>query len=325
MDVTIRTWNEAADGAARFDRAVHAGAEAVADALATSSGLAWVDVLDPTEAEFAPFAAALHLDPLAVEDALTVHERPKSLRYGEVLFVTAYTVTDDGTTNRLSVFLFECGVLTVRLGPGFDVDTVARSIAANAGLLRYGPHALELMLLDAIVDGYTSRVTAVDERLDDVEAILFDDRASDRVSQMTFALHKDVSELRRIVLPMRDVVGSLLRRVSATPEEHQLLPYAEDVYDHTMRAADWTDGLRDGVESVRSTNLALVDNRLNTVMKKLTSWAAIIAIPTAITGYFGQNVPYPGFAEEWGFWLSLVTMVLLAGGLFILFKRRGWI
>ena len=325
MDVTIRTWNEGASGEPCFDRSDHAEVVTVEDALTRNSGLTWVDVLDPTEAQFAPLASALHLDKLAVEDALTVHERPKSLRYGEILFVTAYTVTEDGSTSRISMFLFAHGVLTVRLGLGFDVEGVADAIAENADLLRFGPHALELMLLDAVVDGYTARITAVDEKLDDVESILFDNRSSDRVSQVAFELHKNVGELRRIVLPMRDVVGSLLRRVSAATEKHDLLPYAEDVYDHTMRAADWTEGLRDAVESVRSTNLALVDNQLNTVMKKLTSWAAIIAVPTAITGYFGQNIPYPGFGKEWGFWVSLLMMLALAGGLYTAFKRRGWL
>ncbi len=325
MDVTIRTWNDGAAGGPAFDRADHARVPDAERALAAPSGLTWVDVLDPTEEEFAPLASALRLDPLAVEDALTVRERPKSLRYGEVLFVTAYTVAEDGNTSRISIFLFTHGLLTVRLGDGFDLDAVADGIAENADLLRHGPHALELMLLDAVVDGYTAHVTALDEQVDDVESILFDNRASDRVSQLTFELHKGVGQLRRVVLPMRDVVGSLLRRVSATPEERELLPYAEDVYDHTMRAADWTESLRDAVESVRATNLALVDNQLDTVMKKLTSWAAIIAVPTAITGYFGQNLPYPGFGKEWGFWMSLLLMLAIAGGLYAVFKRRGWI
>ncbi|BDH56995.1 magnesium transporter CorA family protein [Tsukamurella sp. PLM1] len=323
MDLTLRTFN---DGAAPcFDRIDHAGIDTAAEALRAPSSMAWVDVLDPAEEEFAPLAAALKLDKLAVEDALTVHERPKSLRYGEILFVTAYTLTEAGDTSRISLFLFEHGLLTVRLGHGFDVDAVSENISENADLLRFGPKSLELMLLDAVVDGYTARVTAIDEQLDDVESILFDGRQSDRVSQVTFDLHKQVGALRRVVLPMRDVVGSLLRRISAAPDLHELLPYAEDVYDHTMRAADWTEGLRDSVESVRSTNLALVDNQLNTVMKKLTSWAAIIAVPTAITGYFGQNVPYPGYDQPWGFWLSALLMLVLAGGLYVAFKRRGWI
>lgn len=322
MKLTLRTWH---DGAGSFECTDHVDVEAATAALKAPSGLAWVDALDPTDADFAPLAHALGLDKLAVEDALTQHERPKSLRYGDVLFVTAYTVAEEGGISRISLFLFETGLLTVRLGDTFDVAAAADNIDDNVDLLHFGPHALELMLLDAVVDGYTARVTAIDEQLDDIEGVLFDPRASDRVSQATFGLHKQVRELRRMVLPMRDVVGSLLRRVSAAPNQHDLLPFAEDVYDHTVRASDWTDSLHDGVESVRSTNLALVDNQLNSVMKKLTSWAAIIAVPTAITGYFGQNVPYPGFGQAWGFWVSLVVMITLAGGLYVAFRRRGWL
>ncbi|WP_019203364.1 magnesium transporter CorA family protein [Tsukamurella sp. 1534] len=323
MDVTIRTWRDAAEPP--FAQVDHAATAAATEALRAASGMTWVDVLDPTEEEFAPLAQAMELDPLAVEDTLTVRERPKSLRYGDTLFVTTDTVAEDGAMSRISLFVCGRGVLSVRLGTGFDTDEVAHQITDNVGLLHFGINALELMILDAVVDGYTARISAIDEQLDDLESILFDNRASDRVSQTTFTLHKQVGALRRIVLPMRDVAGALLRRVSADPEQHDLLPYAEDVYDHTMRAADWTESLRDGVESVRSTNLALVDNQLNTVMKKLTSWAAIIAVPTAITGYYGQNVPYPGFGAQWGFWLSLVTMIVMAGGLYAAFKRRGWL
>ncbi|ADG78372.1 Mg2 transporter protein CorA family protein OS=Tsukamurella paurometabola (strain ATCC 8368 / DSM / CCUG 35730 / CIP 100753 / JCM 10117 / KCTC 9821 / NBRC 16120 / NCIMB 702349 / NCTC 13040) OX=521096 GN=Tpau_1754 PE=3 SV=1 [Tsukamurella paurometabola] len=324
MNVTIRTWQPGANP--HFDVEDNSDPAVVAEALSDQSGLAWVDVLDPTDESFAPFAEALNLDPLAVEDALTVHERPKSLRYDNSLFVTAYTVTGDGAASRISLFLFKCGLLTVRLGSGFDVVAAAHTIAENEVLLKYGPYALELFLLDAIVDGYTARAAAIDEQVDDLESALFDDgHGGDEVAQETFTLHKEVGQLRRIVSPMREVSSALLRRVSVDPEKRELLPYAEDVHDHTMRAADWAETLRDNVESVRSTNLALVDNQLNTVMKKLTSWAAIIAVPTAVTGYFGQNVPYPGSEQEWGWIVSTLTMVALAGGLYWMFKRRGWL
>ena len=92
-----------------------------------------------------------------------------------------------------------------------------------------------------------------------------------------------------------------------------------------LRVSEWTESLRDMVTTVFDTNLSLQDARLNTVMKKLTSWAAIIAVPTAITGYFGQNVPYPGFGKEWGFVLSVVVMIVIAVTLYVSFKRRDWL
>ena len=93
----------------------------------------------------------------------------------------------------------------------------------------------------------------------------------------------------------------------------------------TSCASEWTESLRDMVTTVFETNLSLQDARLNTVMKKLTGWAAIIAVPTAVTGWFGQNIPYPGFAKSSGLWASAIVIVVLAGTLYIMFKRRNWL
>jgi magnesium transporter len=116
-----------------------------------------------------------------------------------------------------------------------------------------------------------------------------------------------------------------VRRVSEDDHNAELAPYYEDLYDHVLRAAEWTESLRDMITSIFETNLSLSDARMNQVMKKLTSWAAIIAVPTAITGYFGQNVPYPGFSHESGFYLSIASILLVAGGLYVLFKRKDWL
>ena len=112
------------------------------------------------------------------------------------------------------------------------------------------------------------------------------------------------------MLPMREVVNTVMRRGWTTRRPAELDPYYADLYDHVLRAAEWTESLRDMITSMFETNLSLQDARLNTVMKKLTGWAAIIAVPTAITGFYGQNVPYPGFGTHWGFWVSrsLITL-----------------
>ncbi|MDQ1616198.1 MAG: magnesium transporter, partial [Actinomycetota bacterium] len=128
-----------------------------------------------------------------------------------------------------------------------------------------------------------------------------------------------------VVLPMREVVNSVLRNRKDIGAPSELDSWYDDLYDHVLRASEWTESLRDMVTTIFETNLSLQDARLNTVMKKLTSWAAIIAVPTAVTGYFGQNVPYPGFAQEWGFLLSCVVIITMAGALYVGFKRRGWL
>jgi magnesium transporter len=105
----------------------------------------------------------------------------------------------------------------------------------------------------------------------------------------------------------------------------ELMPYYQKVHDQALRAAEWTDSLRDLVTSILETNLIIQGNRLNVITKKVTGWAAIIAVPTLITGYFGMNVPYPGFSEKAGFTASLVTMILAALVLYIVFKRKDWL
>ena len=117
-----------------------------------------------------------------------------------------------------------------------------------------------------------------------------------QVQRRSFELRKSLVLLRRIVIPMREVVNTLMRRDLHVVTD-DLMPYYQDVYDHVLRAAEWTESLRDLVNSILETNLTIQGNRLNVITKKVTSWAAIIAVPTLITGFYGMNVPYPGFSE----------------------------
>jgi magnesium transporter len=130
--------------------------------------------------------------------------------------------------------------------------------------------------------------------------------------------------LRRVVIPMREVVNAVMRRDLHIVGE-DLVPYYQDIYDHVLRAAEWTDGLRDMVTSILETNVTIQGNRLNIITKKVTGWAAIIAIPTLITGYFGMNVPYPGFNTKPGFDVSIATMVVAGLVLYFVFKKKDWL
>jgi magnesium transporter len=145
------------------------------------------------------------------------------------------------------------------------------------------------------------------------------------VQRRSYELRKSVVIARRAITPMREVVNTIARHAEEDTQLTALRPYYDDLYDHVLRATEWTDSLRDLLSTMFETNLSLADARLNTIMKKLTAWAAIIAVPTAITGYYGQNVPYPGFGHEWGFIVSCAIILLLAGGLYISFRRRDWL
>jgi magnesium transporter len=180
-------------------------------------------------------------------------------------------------------------------------------------------------LLDYLVDGYFAALEALDDYVEDLEDLLFSDAPQDRtVQRRTFEMRKSLVLLRRVVLPMREVVNTLMRRDLRLVSEG-MHPYFQDLYDHVLRVNEWSDSLRDLANSILETNLTIQGNRMNVVTKKVSGWAAIVAVPTFITGFYGMNVPYPGFDKAVGFAVSCVVMVVSATILYILFKRHEWI
>ena len=180
-----------------------------------------------------------------------------------------------------------------------------------------------MRLLDVVIDGRFATVQQLDEAIESLEDLLFDDQPHGaEVQRRSFELRKPLVVLRRLVLPMREVVNTLRRDLGLVDEA--IGPYFQDVYDHVLRATEWTESLRDLVSTILETNLTIQGNRMNSIMKKVTSWAAIIAAPTAVTGWYGMNVPYPGFDRHAGFVTSMVLLVVLSGGLY-LFKRLDWL
>jgi magnesium transporter len=315
--------------------------EKTSDYLNEEGCLVWVDIYDPDSDQLRLLAGELYLDRNAVEDAVERAERAKATRYATHTFITTYAVLtappedldlDPNTTgsclsiHQVSVFVLHRGIVTVRRGMQFDMNQVVARWDANADLLKYGTGALVHGLLDVIVDGHFEAVQLLDDQIEDLESLLFDDKAVNKeVQRRTYRVRKDLVELRRVVLPMREVVNNVLRHRKDIDAPAELNSSFDDLYDHVLRAAEWTESLRDMVTTVFETNLSLQDGRLNTVMKKLTAWAAIIAVPTAITGYFGQNIPYPGFGQHWGFAISTASILIIAGILYVVFRRKEWL
>ena len=306
--------------------------EQVSDYLQEADCLVWADLVAPDHDTVCRIADELSLDQHAVEDALAHRERPKATRYASHVFMTTYAIGHDKQSGdieigRVSAFSTHRAFVTVRLDDSLDIDAVVARWDDNSDLIKFGPRALVHGLLDEIVDGYFETIESLDDEIEQIEDILFDENAgaAKEVSRKTFQLRRSLVQARRAILPMREVVNTIMRR--AIDDEHMaaLAPYYEDLYDHVLRASEWTESLRDMITSIFETNMSLADNRMNVIMKKLTSWAAIIAVPTAVTGYFGQNVPYPGFGHEWGFLLSLVAIVLIAGALYVSFRKRDWL
>ncbi len=303
----------------------------ISELRAEDGQLVWADVCRPTDDQMAQLADELDLHAQSIEDAVTVTERPKALRYRSHLFVGTFALVSGGkygsTLSRVSAFVLPHALVTVRLDDAFDIDEVVRRWDENTDLLTSGPMALLYSLLDVVVDGYFGAVERLDEAVETLGDQLFDgdDRGTPNLYRRTFEARRANTALRRVIVPMREVGNTALRRVLEVEHDTQLVPYYEDLTDHILRAAEWTDALRDTISSIHDTNLSMSDNRMNQIMKKLTGWAAIIAVPTAITGYFGQNVPYPGFSQVWGFWLSTASIVLIAGALYLTFRRNDWL
>jgi magnesium transporter len=290
----------------------------------------WLDYCEPTQEELATISEELKLHPLAVEDAVTEHQRPKMDRYDSHLFVSAYglrldTSSGELQTSEIGVFVLPKALVTVRKDEGVDIAGVLARWDESKDLAEHGVSFLLWGLLDDIVDGHFEAVQALDTEIESLEDLLFDERPQEReVQRRSFELRKSLVLLRRLVVPMREVVNSLMRRDLQVVDQG-MAPYYQDVYDHVMRATDWTESLRDLVTTILETNIAIQGNRMNLAMKKVTSWAAIIAVPTAITGFYGQNLPYPGFAEHWGFWFSSALIVVISLSLYWSFRRRDWL
>src|SRR4030095_9589511 len=302
----------------------------ISDYLQQPGTVVWLDLCEPDQEDLAVVSEEVGLHPLAVEDAIQEHERPKLDRYQDHAFLTAYAVSLDPATGRLqkselAAFIPPPALVTVRKDTTLDIQGVMERWDGSADLAGHGVGFLLWGLLDFVIDGHFATVQQLDEALEGLEDLLFDERPhSAEVQRRSFEVRKSLVVLRRLVLPMREVVNSLLRRDLGLVDE-AMGPYFQDGYDPVLAGTEWTESLRDLVSTILETNLTIQGNRLNTITKKVTSWAAIIAVPTAVTGFYGMNVPYPGFAQQSGFVASVVLLVVLSGGLYLLFKRLDWL
>jgi magnesium transporter len=326
--VRTRLWSHGALKAENFPLAD------VAKNLSAQGALVWVDLCNPEPARLTELAVELGLDERAVKDVDGL--RTKATRYANHTFLTVYAtgvapivpgdIESRLLTARISIFVLPTAVVTVRhedepSQPVFDIDEVVRRWDDNSDLLRQGSPALLHELLDVVVDEQFDTIQQLDDAIESLEDGLFDDTGSNRTIQRnTYRLRKELVELRRIVLPMREVVNVIRR--SDTVERDG---WYDDLYDNVIRAAEWTESLRDMITTVFETNLSLQDARLNIVVKKLTGWAAIIAVPTLVTGWYGQNIPYPGFSQISGVVTSALLSVITSVVLYVMFRRRGWI
>lgn len=302
----------------------------VSDHLRDPASLVWVGVCESSRTVFDELAEELGLHELAVEDALGPHQRPKVDAYSTHSFLSCHAVRVEPDEARLveteiDAFVNSRWLITVHKEHEFSMDAVVRRWDRSPDLVEHGVSFLLYGLLDVVVDGYFEAVAIFDDYYDDVSEGLFaDEPLSPEQQRNWFQMRRALVRFHRLAVPMREVVSALMRREHGLVSEG-IYPYYQDVYDHVLRVTEATDSLRDLVATIVETNISLRDFRQNQIMKKVTSWAAIIAVPTLITGWYGQNLPYPGSGQAWGAWTAAGLVVAVSGGLFVVFRRRNWL
>jgi magnesium transporter len=303
----------------------------ISDHLQSDACVVWLDLEAPQQADLALLAEEFGLNPLAVEDATQERQRPKLDHYDDHVFISLYDVTLDlGTgqlkAHELAVFASKRYLITVRKTPDYSMDAVVERWDDNAALAKFGVGFLMWGLLDVVVDGHFATVQQLDDQIETLEDLLFDPgEKSALVQRQSYELRKSLVRIRRVVLPTREVLNALMRREMELVAA-DLMPYYQDVYDHVLRAADWTDSLRDLVSTILETNLTIQGNRMNEIMKKVTSWAAIAAVPAVVTGYYGMNVKlFPASGTAAGGYAALGLMAGAVVILYVMFRKLDWL
>ncbi len=295
----------------------------------------WLDAVDPTSDELGALQAALGLHELAIEDSQSWGQRAKVELFAEDdhLFLVAHGLGLDGQNQLIDseIHLFAGGrffVATVRRPPVFDFRRAGERLRADAHLADEGIGHLLYLLLDEIVDGYLDAVERLEDLSDDLEERVSEDGEVDTgdgvLAHDIFRLRQTVVKFRRLAVPMREVVDLLLE----TPElvTPGLVPYYRDVLDHVIRASELIDNVRDLLSSARELQLAQASNRLNEVMKRVTSWGAIILVPTLIAGIYGMNFrDMPELSWHLGYPLAIGMMLIAGFVLFRVFRKRDWL
>jgi magnesium transporter len=296
-------------------------------------GIAWIGLYRPDEHEFAAVAREFDLHELAVEDAVHAHQRPKLERYGDTLFVVLRPARyiDETETVEFGEIHILAGpqfVITVRHAEAPDIASVRQSLEARPELLSRGTVAIVHAIMDRVVDDYAPVVAGVENDIDEIENEVFG--GSPNVSRRIYELTREVIQFQRATRPLSSILDQLMTAPDVGDEERR---YLRDVQDHALRVQEQVDSFRELLQNILSVNLTLEAKALsetgtvqNEEVKKISAWAAILFAPTLIGTIYGMNFDHmPELHWVVGYPVALALMVSLSVGLYLLFKRRGWI
>ncbi|MFD4548220.1 magnesium and cobalt transport protein CorA [Streptomyces sp. NPDC058466] len=306
-------------------------------------GMAWIGLARPTERELLSLAAEFDLHPLAVEDAMEAHQRPKLERYGETLFVVLSAAryldaAEEVDFGELHVFVGPDFVITVRHGAAPDLSAVRRRMEETPELLKLGPEAVLYAILDSVVDGYVPVVTGVQNDIDEIETEVF--RGDPEVSRRIYELSREMVEFQRATRPLVGMLHALMAGFAKYGTDEELQRYLRDVADHVTHTSERVDGFRQALTDILTVNATLVTQQQNAEMralaeagfeqneeiKKISSWAAILFAPTLVGTIYGMNFErMPELSWEFGYPFAIGLMGVVCVSLYVIFKRRDWL
>ena len=289
----------------------------------------WVGLYEPTAEELDHVASLFDLHPLAVEDALHAHQRPKLERYPDGLFLVLKTLwyldeEDAVETGEINLFLGDGYVVTVRHGEGTELHSARLGLEQKAALLGHGPSAVVYAICDRVVDSYEEVGAALEIDVDEVEESVFSDNRTDD-SPRIYRLKRELAEMRRAVSPLREPMRRFAEgAVHGVPAE--TATFFRDVADHVVRVNELIDTLDNLLSTAFDAHLARISVQQNDDMRKISAWVAIAAVGTLIAGVYGMNFEYmPELTWRYGYFLILGVMVGASVLLHRLFKRSGWL
>ncbi|MCX5080641.1 magnesium/cobalt transporter CorA [Streptomyces sp. NPDC056121] len=310
---------------------------ALAEARAEGHSFVWIGLHEPAEDEFARVSEAFGLHPLAVEDALKAHQRPKLEVYDDSVFVVLKPVVYEPDSDRVSsgevmLFMGDSFVVTVRHGEGAPLKTVRKRLEADPDVLRHGPTAVLYSIADATVDHYLEVATELQTDMEELEAEVFSPEGggSRNTASRIYTFKRQILEFRRatgpLLLPIARLSGTGQSMGSVPFVNDSARPFFRDVGDHLLRVNESVDALDRLVSDILAAHLAQMGVRQNDDMRKISAYAAMAAVPTLIAGIYGMNFDHmPELHWTWSYPIVILAMLCLELLLFRTFKRRGWL
>lgn len=317
--------------------------EAAYDASREVGGVVWIGLKKPDPTEFGQMAREFKIHELAIEDSVVAHQRPKIERYDDILFVVLKSARyvdrrEEVEFSEIHVYVGKDFVVTVRHGEGSELTRVRRRMESDPELLTLGPEAILYAIMDRVVDDYAPVVRGLENDIDEIETEMFSGDMD--ITRRTYELSREVIEFQRATKPLVAMVSQLIAGAPKYGTPDELVEYLRDVQDHAIQVQEQVGGMRELLQNILNTNIAVVTLQQNVEtkamteaslaqndeVKRISSWAAILFTPTLIGTIYGMNfVHMPELDWRFGYPMAMGLMLIVGFIMWAWFRRNGWL